>query len=339
MPSRKAHKSSPVSRSSIASSKGLRGDFMSRSARKTKGRAKAKRTELDHRHSVFGILCALPAVILFVIFMVVPTINVFRMSLFKWSGFSDDKQFVGLANFRTMGSDMNFVKACQNTVLLLVLVTAITLPISIIFAAILTQSKIVGAGFLRFAMYIPSVLSAVVIAAMFSAIYDQNDGLLNGTLGFLGLGALKRVWLGDQKIVIYSIVFAMIWQAFGYYMVMYMSSMAGIDQELYEASEIDGAGKIRQLFSITIPLIWQNIRTTLTFFIISSVNMSFVLVTAMTNGGPDGASQTVLGYMYNQAYTNSTYGYGMAIGVVIFLFSFILSLVVNQVTKREILQF
>ncbi|WEV66258.1 MULTISPECIES: sugar ABC transporter permease [unclassified Bifidobacterium] len=271
--------------------------------------------------------------------MVIPTFNVFRMSFFKWSGFSDDKTFVGLSNFKTLAGDMNFVHACQNTVLLLVLVTAVTLPLAIVFAAVLLQDRIVGAGFLRFIMYIPSVLSAVVIAAIFSAIYDQKNGLLNGTLGFLGLGALKRVWLGDQKIVIYSVAFAMLWQSLGYYMVMYMSSMAGVDQELYEASEIDGAGKIRQLISITIPLIWQNIRTTLTFFIISSVNLSFVLVTAMTNGGPDGASQTILGYMYQQAYTNSTYGYGMAIGVVIFLFSFLLSLIVNQVTKREILQF
>lgn len=300
--------------------------------------AKGKKTVLERKRARFGVLWTLPTAILFIIFMVVPTFNVFRMSFFKWSGFSGDQTFVGLQNFKTLAGDMNFVHACQNTILLLVVVTSITMPIAIIFAAILTQDKIIGSGFLRFVMYVPSILSAVVIAAVFSAIYDQQDGLLNNTLGFLGLGALKRVWLGDQKIVIYSIAFAMVWQSFGYYMVMYMSSMAGVDRSLYEAAQIDGAGKVRQLFSITIPMIWQNIRTTLTFFIISSVNLSFVLATAMTNGGPDGASQTILGYMYQQAYTNSTYGYGMAIGVVIFLFSFILSLVVSQVTKREIVQ-
>lgn len=300
--------------------------------------AKGKKTVLERKRARFGVLWTLPTAILFIIFMVVPTFNVFRMSFFKWSGFSGDQTFVGLQNFKTLAGDMNFVHACQNTTLLLVVVTSITMPIAIIFAAILTQDKIIGSGFLRFVMYVPSILSAVVIAAIFSAIYDQQDGLLNNTLGFLGLGALKRVWLGDQKIVIYSIAFAMVWQSFGYYMVMYMSSMAGVDRSLYEAAQIDGAGKVRQLFSITIPMIWQNIRTTLTFFIISSVNLSFVLATAMTNGGPDGASQTILGYMYQQAYTNSTYGYGMAIGVVIFLFSFILSLVVSQVTKREIVQ-
>ena len=300
--------------------------------------AKGKKTVLERKRARFGVLWTLPTAILFIIFMVVPTFKVFRMSFFKWSGFSGDQTFVGLQNFKTLAGDMNFVHACQNTILLLVVVTSITMPIAIIFAAILTQDKIIGSGFLRFVMYVPSILSAVVIAAIFSAIYDQQDGLLNNTLGFLGLGALKRVWLGDQKIVIYSIAFAMVWQSFGYYMVMYMSSMAGVDRSLYEAAQIDGAGKVRQLFSITIPMIWQNIRTTLTFFIISSVNLSFVLATAMTNGGPDGASQTILGYMYQQAYTNSTYGYGVAIGVVIFLFSFILSLVVSQVTKREIVQ-
>ena len=300
--------------------------------------AKGKKTVLERKRARFGVLWTLPTAILFIIFMVVPTFNVFRMSFFKWSGFSGDQTFVGLQNFKTLAGDMNFVHGCQNTILLLVVVTSITMPIAIIFAAILTQDKIIGSGFLRFVMYVPSILSVVVIAAIFSAIYDQQDGLLNNTLGFLGLGALKRVWLGDQKIVIYSIAFAMVWQSFGYYMVMYMSSMAGVDRSLYEAAQIDGAGKVRQLFSITIPMIWQNIRTTLTFFIISSVNLSFVLATAMTNGGPDGASQTILGYMYQQAYTNSTYGYGMAIGVVIFLFSFILSLVVSQVTKREIVQ-
>ena len=300
--------------------------------------AKGKKTVLERKRARFGVLWTLPTAILFIIFMVVPTFNVFRMSFFKWSGFSGDQTFVGLQNFKTLAGDMNFVHACQNTILLLVVVTSITMPIAIIFAAILTQDKIIGSGFLRFVMYVPSILSAVVIAAIFSAIYDQQDGLLNNTLGFLGLGALKRVWLGDQKIVIYSIAFAMVWQSFGYYMVMYMSSMAGVDRSLYEAAQIDGAGKVRQLFSITIPMIWQNIRTTLTFFIISTINLSFLLVNAMTGGGPDGATEVFLSYMYKQAYTNSSFGYGMAIGVVVFTFSFALSAVVNAVTKRDVVE-
>jgi N-acetylglucosamine transport system permease protein len=179
----------------------------------------------------------------------------------------------------------------------------------------------------------------VVIAALFSAIYDQEDGLINGTLQVLSFDWLQQVWLGDQQLVVYSVGIAMVWQSLGYYMVMYISSMAAVPESLYEASALDGAGPIRQLFQLTIPLIWQNIRTTLTFFVMSAVTLSFVLVTAMTSGGPDGSSEVLLSYMYKQAYTNSSYGYGMAIGVVIFAFSFLVSLTISRATKREPLQF
>ena len=131
----------------------------------------------------------------------------------------------------------------------------------------------------------------------------------------------------------------MVWQSVGYYMVMYAASMASIPTSLYESAALDGAPPFKQFFEITLPLIWQNVRNTLTFYIISSINLSFVLVKAMTGGGPDGSSEVLLSYMYKQAYTNSSYGYGMAIGVVIFLFSFILSLIVSKITDRDVLQY
>ena len=122
-------------------------------------------------------------------------------------------------------------------------------------------------------------------------------------------------------------------------MVMYMASMANVPESLYESASLEGAGKITQFFTITIPLIWSNIRTTLTFFVISTINMSFLLVKAMTNGGPDGASNVFLSYMYQEAYTNSSYGYGMAIGVMVFLFSFALAGILNVATKRPDIEF
>jgi N-acetylglucosamine transport system permease protein len=165
-------------------------------------------------------------------------------------------------------------------------------------------------------------------------------GLLNGLLrGIRGEGFENIQWLGNQKIVLYAIIVAMIWQAVGYYMVMYMASMSSIPVHLYEAADIEGAGKVKQFFSITLPLVWDTVRTTLTFYVISSINLSFLFVKVMTSGGPDGASNVILNYMYNQAYTNSSYGYGMSIGVVIFLFSFLLSLLVNKLTKREQYQY
>ncbi|MFI6737175.1 carbohydrate ABC transporter permease [Nonomuraea sp. NPDC050451] len=287
----------------------------------------------------FVLACLLPALVLFAVFMVVPTLNVFRMSLYTWSGFSPDMRFVGLDNFARLLDDAQFVRAFQNTVALLVVVTVVTMGMGLFLAAIMTRQRLRGRTVYRFVLYVPSVLSVVVIAAIFSAIFDQRNGLLNGTLRLLSLDGLQQIWLGDQQLVLWSVAIAMVWQSLGYYMVLYMSGMASIPEEIYEASALDGASAGRQFFAITLPLIWQNLRTTLTFFVMSAVNLSFVLVRAMTGGGPDGSSEVLLNYMYKQAYTNSSYGYGMAIGVAVFAFSFLVSLLVSRATRREPLQF
>ncbi len=290
--------------------------------------------------SVFIGVCVTPAVILFIIFMLIPTINVFKMSLYKWGGYSNNKTFVGLNNFKILMEDMNFFRSFQNTILLIICVTIVTMAFALVFAAILSREKIKGQNFYRIVFYIPNILSVVVISAIFSAIYDPNNGLLNSIIGiFRGNGKPPILWLGEQKLVIYSLAIAMIWQAIGYYMVMYMASMASVPESLYESANLEGAGRVQQFFSITLPLIWTNVRTTLTFFVISSINLSFLFVKALTGGGPDGATEVFLSYMYKQAYTNSSYGYGMAVGVVVFLFSFGLSALINFVTKREPLEY
>lgn len=288
---------------------------------------------------IFAFFCVAPAAILFFIFMIIPTFNVFKMSLYKWGGYSANKTFVGFDNFAKLLKDDRFLQSIQNTVLLLIVVTVITFGFALVFAGILSREKVKGQNFFRVIFYIPNILSVVIISAIFNAIYDPRNGMLNSIIALFKNSGEPVYWLGNQSIVIYAIAGAMVWQAIGYYMVMYMASMASIPESLYECADLEGASKIHQFFSITIPLIWTNIRTTLTFFIISSINLSFLFVTAMTSGGPDGATEVFLSYMYKQAYTNSSYGYGMAVGVVVFLFSFALSAIVNAITKREPLEF
>ena len=158
--------------------------------------------------------------------------------------------------------------------------------------------------------------------------------MLNSILSMLKGETVMVLWK-DQPLVIVSIIIAMVWQAIGYYMVMYMASMASVPQSLYESAGLDGAGRITQFFQITIPLIWTNIRTTLTFFIISTINMAFLFVKAMV---AKGMADVGLSFMYNQK-DAGLYGYSMAAGVVIFLFSFALAGLVNRVTRREPLEF
>lgn len=287
----------------------------------------------------FIALGLLPSLILYTIFMVYPTINVFYESLFKTGGLSGNKTFVGLDNFKLLFSDSNFIRSFQNTIFLIVIVTIVTMFLAIIFASILSREKIAGQNFFRIIFYIPNILSIAVIASIFAAIYGMDQGLINGFMRLFNSNHTNVPFLGDRMYVVYSIGFAMIWQAIGYYMVMYMSTMSQIPEHLYEAANLDGSGKIRQFFDITLPLTWQTIRTTLTFYVISNINIAFQIIKALTGGGPDGASLTLLNYQYEQAYTNSSFGYGLAIGVVVFLFSFILSAIIHRLTKRDIMQY
>ena len=284
----------------------------------------------------FIFSCVAPAVILFTIFMAVPTFNVFRLSLYQRSTFNPNEVFIGLKNFQMLLKDATFIRSMQNMLLLIVMVTVFTMATALIFAGILTREKLRGQDFFRIVFYIPNILSVVVISGIFSAIYDIDRGLLNSILHLFGKEGI--LWKGEQHVIM-SLVIAMVWQAIGYYMVMYMASMSAVPGSLYESAGLDGADRLTQFTQITIPLIWTNIRTTLTFFIISTINMAFLFVSAMTGGGPNNASNVALLYMYNQKNLGGGYGYAMAIGVVIFLVSFGLSALVNKVTEREILEY
>ena len=283
--------------------------------------------------SRFIALCVAPAAILFFIFMVMPTFNVFRMSLFERGAYSPTETFVGLSNFKVLFKDTKFIVSMQNTILLIVTVTIITFFFAIVFAAILTREKIRGQNFFRIIFYIPNILSVVVIAGIFSAIYKPDNGMLNSIFSLFAGRDVMVLWK-DQPMVIVSVIIAMVWQAIGYYMVMYMASMSAVPVDLYESASLDGAGRLNQFFEITLPLIWTNIRTTLTFFIISTINMAFLFVKAMV---AKGMADVGLSFMYAQK-DEGLYGYAMAAGVIIFLFSFALSAVVSHATKRDVLQ-
>ena len=290
----------------------------------------------NFRRTAFLLTCVAPATILFAIFMLAPTFNVFRLSLYQRSTFNPNETFIGLKNFQMLMNDAVFIRSMQNMLLLIVMVTVFTMGTALLFAGILTREKLRGQNFFRIVFYIPNILSVVVISGIFSAIYDVDKGLLNSFLALFGSDGV--LWKGEKH-VITSLIIAMVWQAIGYYMVMYMASMAAVPPTLYESASLDGANRVTQFFQLTIPLIWTNIRTTLTFFIISTINMAFLFVSAMTGGGPNNASNVALLYMYNQKNLGGGYGYAMAIGVVIFLVSFGLSALVNKATEREVLEY
>ena len=210
------------------------------------------RTDKSRKRFVF--LCVAPATILFFLFMILPTLNVFRMSLYERGAYSPNETFVGLKNFQHLLRDAQFIRSMQNMILLVVTVTLITFAFALVFAAILTREKIKGQNFFRIIFYIPNILSVVVISGIFSAIYKPENGMLNSIIGLFRNMSDPILWKGE-KLVIPSIIIAMVWQAIGYYMVMYMASMSAISESLYESANLEGASRTRQFFSITLPLI------------------------------------------------------------------------------------
>lgn len=268
--------------------------------------------------------------------MVIPTIEVFRTAFFQKDTFVSEATFAGFFNFKILFSDMRFIESLQNIILYIVITTLCTLTLAILFATLLTRENFKGKNFFRVIFYIPNILSIVVVAGIFSAIYDSGNGILNSFLTMIGLGGLTQQWMGNPDIINYAIIGALVWQAIGYYMVMYMASMSSIPENLYEAAALEGASKIKQFFMITLPLVWNNIRTTLTFFVISTINLSFMFIQLTSEGNL--GTEVTLNYMYNNAFAGK-YGYGMAIGVIIFVFSFALSGILNKLTQRDVLEY
>ena len=283
----------------------------------------------------FVFFCIAPAAILVTLFIFIPTINVFRMSLYRMGGITNRKEFVGLSNFQSLFDDKNFLQTMQNSIAIIVLVTLFTIFFAILFGAILHRGKFKGKNFFRVIFYIPNILSIVVIAGIFGAIYNPSTGLLNTFLRAIGLDALAHQWMGDQKIVLYSIIFALVWQAIGYYMVMHVASIDGISQEIYEAASIDGATGAQKFFKITIPLLRRSIGTTYILALSGTINLSFTLSNVMTGGGPNGASSVLLQYMYTQGMRNANFGYAMAIAMFTLMLAIVLAMISRKLSAEK----
>jgi N-acetylglucosamine transport system permease protein len=281
----------------------------------------------------------LPAIILYSVFVLYPYVQAFYLSLTSWSGTSATRPFVGLSNFRNLLTDGRFLSALGNNGQFLIVLPLGTLTIAILFAALFTQGGrgIAGSGFYRVVFFFPQVISAVIVGILFQYVYNPRYGLLNETLGVLGMENLQRTWLGDSTLIFWAISFVFIWGAVGFYMVIFMASMQSIPTSFYEAATLDGANRWTTFKDITLPLMWETIRTSIIYIAITALDM-FVIVQVITQGTSTAASkgaETVAVYMYIEAFSKNRWGSAAAIGVLLLILTLLLSVVLMRVTKRE----
>lgn len=260
------------------------------------------------------IVFLLPALILFVAFFLFPVIYVAVMSLFDWNGISN-AAFIGLDNYKTIFSDKVFWTSIRNNIIWAVAYVVIQVPLALMMALILSKKPKFW-KFFRTVYFFPQVISGIAIASLWSAVFNSEFGLLNGFLRLIGLDELTRNWLGDPKtaftcVLIYGLFYI------GYYMVIMMAGITGIDMEYYEAAKIDGANRFQMDFYITIPLIKYSIMTCTTLAAIFGLR-TFEQVFLLTNGGPANRTSVVVLYLYNQM-KNNNYGGANASSVMLVL--------------------
>jgi N-acetylglucosamine transport system permease protein len=284
---------------------------------------------------LFIAACILPALVLTLIFMVIPTMNAIYLSFTDSTALNVgiSSKFIGIENYQYMFRDKSFILAFQNTLKLMAIVPIITLFFSLIFAFLLTQSKIKEKAFYRAVFFFPSVISLTIVGIVWSFVFNPTKGILNHILELIQLESLQRAWLGESKTALWCIAVALIWQAAGYYMVMYIASIDGISNEIYEASDIDGASGGQKFFYITVPLLKNTIGITYVLSLSGTINLSFTLSNVMTAGGPNGASSVLLQYMYTQGMRNANFGYAMAIAMFTLAFAIVLALISRRVTN------
>src|SRR5690625_2713844 len=271
----------------------------------------------------------LPAVILLLIFSIIPIFWVIYLGFTDYNVFTP-AEFNGVENYKKLFTDPRFKKALGNTLYYWVLVTP-GITISSLLLAVLVNQKLVGIQLYRLAYYFPFLVSVVITALLWKWMF-ATDGIFNYVFSLIGIGPIK--WLTSENISMISVAIVTIWQGLGYYMLIYLAALQSVSKELYEAAEIDGAGFWRKQWHVTIPAL----RPVILFVsVISTMGAfkEFTLMLVMTGGGPVNSTTTLVYLVYKEAFENINMGYASAIATVLFIIILIITVINIKVQEQQ----
>lgn len=286
------------------------------------------------RRSRYPITLLLPALAVFGLFFIVPTLTGFYYSFTDWNIHADKVEWVGLKHYREMLTDRRIEIAFKNTLVFAALVTVLQNLCGLGLALVLNETPHVR-NLLRTIFFSPYVIAPIVIGYIFRALYHPRNGMVNRLLEAVGLGGLTTDWLNNPSVALYAIVATDIWRVAGFSMVIYLAGLQTVPQELKEAASIDGAGWGKRFRYVVFPLLAPSFTVNVLVAMISSMKV-FEIVMVLTEGGPGYATEVFYTYI-RSTFSLGIMGYSTAINVVLFLLVTAIGLpVLHFLRKREV---
>ncbi|WP_410771240.1 carbohydrate ABC transporter permease [Fontibacillus sp. BL9] len=279
----------------------------------------------------FIAIALIPALLLFLTFVILPVFWSAYYGFFSWKGFGA-AAYIGLDNYREMFQDPIFWRALRNNLILVASSIIGQIPVALLLALLLLKNSFFS-RFVRSAVFMPMVLSTVVVGLIWGYIYHPQFGLANTVLKLIGLESWTRAWLSDPQVNMLAISIPINWSNIGPYLVIFIAALQNISPEIDDAAKIDGAVGWRKLVSVTLPMIWGTVVVTLVLCISGSLK-AFDHVIVMTGGGPARSTELLATYMYNSTFDVYRYGYGSAVSTMIMIISALL-IGINYIVTRQ----
>jgi len=288
------------------------------------------------------ILCFLiPALVLYLGFFIYPAVQAFYVALNKWSGFSAEMKFVGLANFKEIAGDQIYWNTLKNTLMILFIGGAVIFILAFLFTSFFT-SGIKGKKFFRAVIFYPNVVAPIALATFWGFLYNPRFGLINEFLRLIHLDFLAKTWTGPD-LVFWSVLIALIWTYVGFYMILLLSGAEKIPQDLYDVGKIEGANRVQMFFKVTVPLIWDILVIAVVLWIIGALKL-FEFLFAFS-GGTRVPQQiwTNAVYMFILSFGKRTaifrLGYGTAVAVTLLILIIIFTGIARLIMRRERIEY
>ncbi|MDQ6422670.1 sugar ABC transporter permease [Paenibacillus sp. LHD-117] len=286
------------------------------------------------KEAAFGFLFIAPEIIGILLLGVFSLVFSLYLSFTEWNlvGGFDAIKFIGLDNYEKLLRDEKFYKSLSNNLLY----TVITVPVSMAAAlvlAVIIHSAVVAKELFKVVFFIPYIATTVAVATVFSALFHPSLGVVNQVLMTFGVSDPPK-WLGSTDFALWAIIVIAAWQVIGYNMIIFLAGLTSIPDELYEAAQIDGAGRFQQFVSITIPMLGPT-----TFFlsitaIVSSFKV-FDLIAFLTEGGPNNATNVLVYYLYEEGFQNFRMGYASALSWALFVIIAVITAITWRAQKSQ----